>query len=134
MPLPPETAHAISAFRVLVVEDEFLIAMELHAILKGGGFEVLGPASTVSAALNHIQGNGPDAAVLDVSLRGEKVTPVAEVLLALRVPFILTTAYLPADLAMEPVLATARNLGKPTSPVELLAVMHEFAAAAEPHG
>jgi CheY-like chemotaxis protein len=114
------------AFRVLVVEDEFLIAMELAALLEDGGFEVLGPDSTVAAALHRLTTVRPDAAVLDVSLRGERVTPVAEVLLAMQVPFVLATAYLPADLVGEPALAGARNLGKPTPGKALMAALQEY--------
>lgn len=118
-------------FRVLVVEDEFLIAMELSAALQAGGFQVLGPVPTVKAALGLLQTERPDAAVLDVSLRGERITPVAKVLIAMEVPFVLATAYLPADLAAtEPVLATVRNLGKPTPAPDLMSVMHEYRRAA----
>lgn len=129
MPLP-DIASFPSAFRVLVVEDEFLIAMERDAILKEGGFEVLGPVSTVQAALRQIRAERPDAAVLDVSLRGEKITPVAAVLLAMNVPFVLASAYIPADLADDPTLASVRNLGKPTSPAVLLNAMHEYRRSA----
>lgn len=129
MPLP-ETPSALWTFRVLVAEDEFLIAMELDGILRTGGFEVLGPVSTVAAAVGRLETEPPDAAVLDVSLRGQRITPVAHLLLARNVPFVLASAYLPADLAAEPVLSTARNLGKPTSPLELLSVMHEYRRAA----
>jgi DNA-binding response OmpR family regulator len=114
----------------LVVEDEFLIAMELDAVLKKGGFEVLGPVSSVAAALSLIQAERPDAAVLDVSLRGERVTPVAEVLLANKVPFVLASAYLPEDLAAEPALSNARTLGKPTPPAALIAVMDDYRRSA----
>jgi DNA-binding response OmpR family regulator len=114
------------AFRVLVVEDEFLIAMEVGAILKNEGFEVIDPVSTVPAALHRLQSKRPDAAVLDVSLRGERVTPVAQVLLAMKVPFVLASAYLPTDLVAEPALASARNLGKPTSQSALVGAMREF--------
>lgn len=126
-----KASSAVSAFRVLVVEDEFLIAMEVGAILKNDGFEVIGPVSTVAAALNSIHAATPDAAVLDVSLHGERVTPVAQVLLAMKVPFVLASAYVPADLLGEPALASARNLGKPTSPAALLAAMYEFRALAQ---
>lgn len=122
----PETAPTVAAFQVLVVEDEFLIAMEISAVLTNAGFEVLGPVSTVTAALHRLQTERPGAAVLDVSLRGERVTAVAEVLRAMDVPFVLASAYVPADLAQEPALATARNLGKPTAPAALLAAMHEY--------
>ena len=52
---------------VLVVEDEFLIALELERVLGRQGWRVLGPAPTVGAALRLLDGGGarPDAAVLD---------------------------------------------------------------------
>ena len=66
---------------VLVVEDEFLIAMDLEAMLRDHGWRVLGPAATVAEALHLLEdGEMPDVALLDVNLRGETVVPVAEVL------------------------------------------------------
>jgi DNA-binding response OmpR family regulator len=128
LPPPGEPASASSGFRVLVVEDEFLVAMELAAVLQDAGFEVVGPAATVAFALARIHAEPPHAAILDVSLRGERVTPVAEVLLALNVPFVLASAFEAADLADEPSLAGARNLGKPTSPATLIDAMAGFQA------
>jgi len=57
--------------RILIVEDEFLFVMELD-----NGFQVLGPAANVSTALTLLRAERPDAAVLDVNLAGEWVTPV----------------------------------------------------------
>lgn len=114
----------------MVVEDEFLIAMELGAMLEGGGFEVIGPVSTVADALDRLKVERPDAAVLDVNLQGERITPVAVVLTAMRVPFVLASAYVPADLAGEPMLTAARNLGKPTPREALIASLEEFRTAA----
>jgi len=62
---------------VLVVEDEFFIAIERESVLTKEGFEVLGPASSVHQALELLKSQRPDAAVPDVTLNGEKVTPVA---------------------------------------------------------
>src|ERR1700759_2232288 len=64
---------------VLVVEDEFLIAMELEGLLEDEGYKVLGPASTVAAALAILADHRPDACILDFNLRGEQATPVARV-------------------------------------------------------
>ena len=100
--------------------------MELASVLEEAGFQVLGPVPSVALALQHLESERPDAVVLDVSLRGERVTPVAEVLLVMEVPFVLTSAYAAADLAGEPALAAARNLGKPTPHRELLEVMREL--------
>jgi DNA-binding response OmpR family regulator len=125
----PEPPPLLRDFRVLVVEDEFLIAMELDAVLQEAGFTVVGPVSSVGEALDAIQAERPDAAVLDVSLYGQRVTPVAQVLLSIETPFVLTSAYQPSDLAPDAALASARNLGKPTPHAELVKVLLEMAAA-----
>ena len=111
---------------VLVVEDEFLIAMELVASLEEGGFQVLGPAATVSAALKLLDQQQPDAAVLDVNLRDGRVNPVAEVLRTAGVPFVVTSAVDRASLADNAALKGAPNLGKPTSTAELIDVLGDL--------
>lgn len=98
--------------RILVVEDEYLIAMELEATLRTAGYRVIGPVPDVSAALELLKAERPDAAILDVNLDGQWVTPVAEVLQAAFVPFILTSGYVAADLQAEPALRDAVNVGK----------------------
>ena len=55
---------------VLVVEDEFLIALDLELLLRRHGWRVLGPAATVDQALRLLRGETPDVALLDVNLRG----------------------------------------------------------------
>lgn len=81
------------AWLVLVVEDEVFIAMEVQAVLIDHGFHVLGPVPSVEEALDLLASQTPDAAVLDVSLRGELVSPVAEALRRMDVPFVVTSAY-----------------------------------------
>jgi DNA-binding response OmpR family regulator len=114
------------------VEDEFLIAMELDATLQGAGYEVLGPAPNVTAALALLRSERPDAAVLDVNLAGEWVTPVAEVLRAMVVPFVLSSAYGAADLHAEPVLRDAINVGKPSRSDLLLKELRGLLSSREP--
>ena len=109
--------------QVLVVEDEVLIAMELEDALRDGGFDVLGPAGSVNHALNLLNDERPHAAVLDVTLGREKVTPVALLLKSLGVPFILASASDAAELARHHVLADALNLGKPTDLAQLVEVV-----------
>src|SRR4051812_30509792 len=106
------TAHRTP--RILVVENEFLIAMDLEITLRRAGYQVLGPAPSVSAALRLLRAERPDAAVLDVELAGERVTPVAELLREMLVPFILASGYGAAELCAEPVLRDAVNVGKPS--------------------
>jgi two-component system, response regulator PdtaR len=110
---------------VLVVEDEFLLAMELGLLLEEHGYRVLGTAATVAEALRLLDGATPDAALLDVNLRGEMVTPVAEALRASGVPFVLASAYDRPELAAAG-LAGATNVGKPTSERRLLAALAQI--------
>jgi DNA-binding response OmpR family regulator len=78
--------------RILVVEDEYLIASEMKRWLQSAGFEVIGPVPSVEKALTLIEGAGPDAAVLDVNLgAGETAYPVADRLSALGVPYLFAT-------------------------------------------
>lgn len=80
--------------KVLVVEDEFLLADDLARSLEEIGAVVVGPVRTVSAALALIESEPAlDAALLDVNLGREKVFAVADALEALRVPFCFTTGY-----------------------------------------
>jgi DNA-binding response OmpR family regulator len=114
------------------VEDEFLIAMELDTTLQSAGYQVLGPAYNVSAALGLLRAERPDAAVLDVALAGEWVTPVAEVLRAMSVPFILASGYGAGDLHAEPVLRDAVNVGKPLMSGILLNELRDVLRSTEP--
>jgi CheY-like chemotaxis protein len=113
---------------VLVVEDEFLIAMDLEAMLREHGWRVLGPAATVAKALSLLEdGEMPDVALLDVNLKGETVVPVAEVLRERGVPIVLASAYNHAA-SMADVLAGAPNIGKPAQERHLLATLKRAVA------
>jgi PAS domain S-box-containing protein len=78
--------------RVLVVEDEELVALELSAELSRMGWAIVGPAATLAEA-QKLLANGVDAAVLDVNLRGRPIYPVAEALEDRDVPFLFCTGY-----------------------------------------
>ena len=122
MPSAPAPERPPRGPLVLVAEDEFLIAMELELLLGRHGYRVLGPAATVAGALRLLAAEVPDAALLDVNLRGEMVTPVAGALRALGVPFVLASAYGRSDLVAAG-LAGAPNVGKPASDSRLLAAL-----------
>lgn len=83
----------LGGWRVLLVEDEFVLALGLSDVLLDLGAEPLGPVASVADALALIE-NVPemDAAVLDVNLGDEVVYPVADALLARGVPFLFSTA------------------------------------------
>ncbi|TIV23485.1 MAG: response regulator, partial [Mesorhizobium sp.] len=63
---------------VLIVEDEFLIAMDLQSMLERRGWRVIGPVGSVAAAFRLLERERPAVALLDVNLGNELVTPVAE--------------------------------------------------------
>jgi ActR/RegA family two-component response regulator len=80
--------------RVLVVEDEYLIAADLAAALGRVGATVVGPISTVAGGERIASESAPiNGAVLDMSLRGEMAWPVADNLAERGVPFVFTTGY-----------------------------------------
>jgi DNA-binding response OmpR family regulator len=78
--------------RILIVEDEPLIAMMLEDFLEMLGKQMAGTADNVADALALVEAGGIDAAILDVNLRGgEKSWPIADALAAKGVPFVLAT-------------------------------------------
>lgn len=79
--------------RVLVVEDDYLVAMDLVRALQRAGAEVIGPAPAVEAALNALAQAAPDGAILDINLGGEMAFPVADALTERGVPFVFATGY-----------------------------------------
>nr|WP_303706180.1 response regulator [Brevundimonas naejangsanensis] len=83
-----------SGRRVLIVEDESLVAMLLETILADLGCDVVGPESNIEDGLNVASGTTPlDAALLDVNVAGREIFPVAEALKARGVPFVFSTGY-----------------------------------------
>lgn len=80
--------------RILVVEDEFLVAEDLNCALKNSGARVLGPVGMIADGLKLLD-DSPDVegAVVDVNLGGTLAYPIAQKLLDRNIPFIFTTAY-----------------------------------------
>ena len=121
------SARAGGDTKVLVVEDEFFIADELRRNLTTAGLLVLGPVSSNEDALDLLEQELPDIAVLDVHLGGgARVSPVAAKLRQLNVPFVLATASSAHELASDPVLAGAVNLGKPTDMGRLIETVRKL--------
>ena len=77
--------------QVLVAEDEPFIAFDLAVAIEDAGGVVVGPAATVAEALALLESNHVAAAILDVNLCDRDISPVAELLLARRVPVIFHT-------------------------------------------
>ena len=114
--------------RILVVEDEVLIALQVASALEDEGFDVVGPCQSVAQALARL--GGPDccdAAVLDANLRSESAVPVARALAALGIPFVVTTGYDLNQLHME--MAAGPVISKPFSSEELIRQLRQLLAA-----
>ena len=111
---------------VLIVEDEFLIAMDLQMLLESFGWRVMGPAATVQAALQLLKEELPAVALLDVNLGRELVTPVAQALVDLGVPFAITSAYDKPEQFGGEILAGVPNIGKPVAERRLMATLEKL--------
>ncbi len=126
---PPGGRAAPGGGRILVVEDEAIVAMEFEATLRGLGYEVIGPAGTLGEALRLIETAGRiDAAVLDVNLAGCPSYPAADLLAERGVPMIVATGY---GEAAERWRHGGRGgvLRKPLGPGELEAALRQAVAA-----
>jgi CheY-like chemotaxis protein len=86
---------ALDGLRVLVVEDEPLVAMDIAAVLRRAGAVVLGPAHRLEPALGLAAKEALDGALLDINVAGASVFPVADALAARGVPFMFLTGYEP---------------------------------------
>jgi CheY-like chemotaxis protein len=105
------------ALRVLVVEDEFLIALTMERMLHRFGVEVVGPIASLAEAVEIACTAELDGAVLDVNVDGEKIYPCAEQLGDRGIPFILTTGYAAANLPERYRTATWQALLRGGAPI-----------------
>ncbi|MFO6447016.1 PAS domain-containing protein [Erythrobacter sp. NE805] len=129
---PAAAKVELAGKRVLVVEDEALIALTLVDALREMGCEVAGPASTVAAALELARADRPDLAVLDVNLAGTGSAPVAQALRSEGVPYVYCTGYAEPALQIAPELRAAM-LTKPIDPAALESALRvALADAPEP--
>jgi len=110
-------AEDMTGCRVLVVEDEMLIATEIEDTLERLGCAIVGPVSTLETALRLAREVALDAAILDVTIRGGKSYPVAEQLLARQIPFVLASGY--GDWVLPDMLRHQLRLTKPFTAAEL---------------
>jgi len=79
--------------RVLVVEDEYYIASDTARALQGAGAEILGPCASEDAARTQLEGQRPDAALVDINLGRGPSFKLAEILLERQIPFVFVTGY-----------------------------------------
>lgn len=112
-------AECIDHPRILLVEDNFIIAEGLRVIVENAGMEVMGPALSLPQALELIEElPSLEAAIVDLNLNGEASLPVLDVLMARAVPVLLMTGY---DISVLPMpYRTLANCEKPVCPVEII--------------
>ena len=111
--------------RVLVVEDESLLAETLCDLMQDAGCEPVGPAATVAEALRLIEQGGIDVALLDIRLRRETSFPVAHTLRQRGIPWVFLTSYAQHQLPDD--LSDALVVEKPFSPPALVEVVRRLA-------
>jgi two-component SAPR family response regulator len=114
--LPPTTI--LQGCRVLIVEDQFLLAEEMSAIIRGMGAEVVGPFATTAASLRLLADASVDLAILDINLDGEQVYVVAQELRLRNIPFFFATGYEPWVVSLQ--FQDAPHLEKPVNSFSLI--------------
>ena len=112
-PAPDRAERALAGKRVLLVEDQFVIALEAEGILRDSGAGKVDLAATASEAARAISAAKPDLAVLDVNLGATTSLPIADRLADLGVPFVFATGYGDGSTISD------RHRGAPVSPKTL---------------
>jgi DNA-binding response OmpR family regulator len=106
--------------RVLIVEDEALLALELELAFTDNGAEIVGPALSLSHGVMLVESSAEiDCAVLDVDLGGRDVFPIAHALEKRGVPFIFHTAHARAS-TLTTLFPRSETIPKPARPEDLV--------------
>lgn len=121
----PETTR-----RILVVEDEVLIGIEIAEILKDAGFDILGPVTTVGRALEQLESETCDAAVLDINLGKETSEPVAKLLSKMGTPYLSVSGRSVED--RPAAFSGSLHLAKPIQSALLVKEVGQMLATAAP--
>jgi DNA-binding response OmpR family regulator len=112
--------------RVLIVEDEAMIAMLVEDMVLDFGSEVVGPAAKMDDAISLAQSTELDAAILDVNVGGTVIFPVADILSERGIPFIFATGY--GSTGLPPRFRRHPTLPKPFSYQSLAEVLRDVLA------
>lgn len=119
--MSPTQQSPLQGRRILLVEDELLVAMLSEQVLADAGCIVLGPAATVGEAIRLLEREPCDGAILDMNLRGEMSTPVAQALRDRAIPFVVVTGY--EKFSLGDGFDGVRCVIKPVEPRELMAAL-----------
>jgi len=117
------TRH-LAGKRVLIVEDDNILAMTIAEELAAERAKVIGPAPTVTDALEVIARIDLDGAIVDLNLRGKAAFPVADALADRHIPFVFATGYLVAG-HIPARHADVRRFEKPTAPSVICRALEE---------
>ena len=107
--------------RVLVVEDEALIASLIEATLGDAGFSVVGPIATIASALATIERERVDLAVLDIRINGSHAYAIADELAARGIPFVFVSGFARKD--MPPSYRHCAHIAKPFEPEAIVVAL-----------
>ena len=108
--------------RILIADDEPMIAITLQELLVGAGFEIAGVAGKVENAVALIESDVCDGAILDANLAGVIASPVASALAARGLPFIVLSGYTAEQLP--DAFSGALLLQKPCRPARLIQALN----------
>jgi DNA-binding NtrC family response regulator len=111
--------------RILIVEDETVVALNLADLVTDAGFLALGPVASASEAVRALDQSRPHAAILDMVLKDGVATRVAMELASRGIPFIVYSGLPPGGMSL-PELARARWHEKPGSRDELISALVEL--------
>ena len=114
----------MSTRKVLIVEDDAIIAFGYVLALEAEGYEILGTARNNAETMKLLNDFTPDVALLDVNLKGEESEPVASTLADRDVPFLVLSATPNASIT-GPNLRSAPILSKPVSDASLLEALRD---------
>lgn len=132
MPPSPRKDHPQSRLKILVVEDELLVGMDLVMLLEEWGHDPVGPLKNVDDAFAAMAKDLPDLGILDVNLGNDETSlPLAKALAEEQVPFVFLTGYEPSRYAGDPALRNALHLRKPVSERALREFLAEVAPPKE---
>jgi DNA-binding NtrC family response regulator len=123
-----DKSPAIAGTHIVIVEDSFPVADGLKYLLQTAGCDVVGMAGNVRTALELVATAEFDVALLDIDLRGEHVTPIAEAVQRRGKPVIFLSGYGDGEV-LPPHLRTLPRLEKPVDPNELFTVLERELAA-----
>jgi DNA-binding response OmpR family regulator len=123
----PTTVSVDPHWRILIVEDEPMLAFAIEDTLIDNGFKIAGVAGELAQALAIIESGGCDAAILDANLSGESAAPAASALASRGLPFLILSGY--SSEQQPNAFASALRIQKPCRPERLIQALRSILPA-----